>query len=173
MADVRSVAQPFRRSPGLIAPHGEERLQVGPQPIARACHLSLRSLHRLLADQPRSLSRWIRHRRLERARTELVSVPDKPVVVAARFCFSDPTVFARVPGRVRLQPARLPPRCRGPGTGSTRPVVARGTAHDQGTSWRCDVGEGRWGSSVIAVTPDGRTRVLRARSGGNASSQGC
>ncbi|GAY12929.1 helix-turn-helix domain-containing protein [Pseudonocardia sp. N23] len=67
-----------------------------PGMIARACHLSLRSLYRLFADQPRSLARWIRHRRLEEARTDLVAFPDRPIaVVAARYCFSDPTVFAR------------------------------------------------------------------------------
>jgi AraC-like DNA-binding protein len=69
---------------------------LSPTAIAHACHVSLRSLHRLFADQPRSLARWIRYRRLERARVELATVPDRPIaVVAARYCFSEPTVFAR------------------------------------------------------------------------------
>ncbi|MFR9806397.1 helix-turn-helix domain-containing protein [Pseudonocardia sp. RS010] len=67
-----------------------------PAVIARACHLSLRSLHRLFADHPRSLARWIRYRRLERARAELTAFPERPIaVLAARYCFSEPTVFAR------------------------------------------------------------------------------
>lgn len=67
-----------------------------PASLARDCHLSLRSLHRLFTGQPRSLSRWVRFRRLERARAELVAFPDRPIaVVAARHCFSDATVFAR------------------------------------------------------------------------------
>lgn len=93
--DLRAPSDLLRQVLDLI----EARLDdpaLCPEALARACHLSLRSLHRLFADQPRSLSRWIRHRRLERARAELVAVPDRPIaVVAARYCFSDPTVFAR------------------------------------------------------------------------------
>ncbi len=70
--------------------------ELTPAALARECHLSLRSLHRLFADEPRSLSRWIRFRRLERARAELVAFPDRPIaVVASRYHFSDATVFAR------------------------------------------------------------------------------
>ncbi|ODU06472.1 MAG: hypothetical protein ABS81_04535 [Pseudonocardia sp. SCN 72-86] len=93
--DLRAPSDLLRQVLDLIEVRLDDPV-LCPETLARACHLSLRSLHRLFADQPRSLSRWIRHRRLERARTELVAVPDRPIaVVAARYCFSDPTVFAR------------------------------------------------------------------------------
>jgi AraC family transcriptional regulator, positive regulator of tynA and feaB len=97
-----------------------------PESIASECHVSLRSLHRLFADQPRSLARWIRYRRLERARTELLAFPDRPVAaVAARGCFTDATVFARAfrdeygmtPSDVRRASAGA--RSRTPGTDRT------------------------------------------------------
>jgi len=70
--------------------------ELSPATIAAGCHISVRTLHRLFADQPRSLSRWIRFRRLERARVELAAHPQRPIaVVAAQAHFSDATAFAR------------------------------------------------------------------------------
>jgi AraC-like DNA-binding protein len=67
-----------------------------PESLARACHVSLRSLHRLFADQPRSVARWIRFRRLEQARAELMAHPTRPVaLIAATHGFADATSFAR------------------------------------------------------------------------------
>jgi AraC-like DNA-binding protein len=100
---------------------------LSPAAIAMQCHLSLRTLHRLFAAQPRSLARWIRFRRLERARAELGTHPDLPVaVVAARHCFSDPTVFARA---FRDEYGLSPREFRQ--TAGGRAAVSR-TAHDVG-----------------------------------------
>jgi AraC-like DNA-binding protein len=69
---------------------------LGPALVARRCHLSLRSLHRLFADQPRTLAGHIRVRRLECARQALLRERPRPVAsIAAEFCFSDASVFAR------------------------------------------------------------------------------
>ncbi|MCD2197545.1 helix-turn-helix domain-containing protein [Actinomycetospora endophytica] len=69
---------------------------LDPALVARRCHLSLRSLHRLFADAPRTLAGHIRLRRLEKAREALLCEPTRPVAaIAAEFCFSDASVFAR------------------------------------------------------------------------------
>jgi AraC family transcriptional regulator, positive regulator of tynA and feaB len=69
---------------------------LDPSLVARRCHLSLRTLHRLFADQPRTLAGHIRARRLEKAREALLTEPTRAVAsIAAEFCFSDASVFAR------------------------------------------------------------------------------
>jgi AraC-like DNA-binding protein len=70
--------------------------ELDPAFVARRCHLSVRSLHRLFADAPHTLAGHIRRRRLERAREELLADPARAVAsIAAEFCFSDASVFAR------------------------------------------------------------------------------
>ncbi len=69
---------------------------LSPAGIAAGCHISVRTLHRLFADQPRSVTRWIRFRRLERARVELAAHPERPIaVVAAQSYFSSAPAFGR------------------------------------------------------------------------------
>ncbi|MEU0586571.1 helix-turn-helix domain-containing protein [Streptomyces sp. NPDC006132] len=71
---------------------------LSPQTIAAAHHMSLRHLHRLFEKQGTTVSRWIRHNRLEACRREL-GRPGRnaPTVtsVAHRFGFTSPTHFSR------------------------------------------------------------------------------
>ncbi|KXK63859.1 hypothetical protein AWW66_01405 [Micromonospora rosaria] len=72
---------------------------LGPPAIAAAHHLSLRSLHRLFAQQGRTVSGWIRQRRLERCRRDLVDprLAHRPVsAVAARWGFRNNAHFTRL-----------------------------------------------------------------------------
>jgi AraC-like DNA-binding protein len=80
----------------------EERLgdpDLSPASIAAAHHVSVRYLHRLFQAEGTTVSSWIRHRRLERCRHELLdpSYPDRPVAaIAARWGFSHAAHFSRV-----------------------------------------------------------------------------
>lgn len=69
-----------------------------PQTLADAHHISLRQLHRLWAEEETTPAAWIRHRRLERCRRDLVSprMRTAPVAeIAARWGFADPAHFSR------------------------------------------------------------------------------
>ncbi|WP_165922270.1 helix-turn-helix domain-containing protein [Pseudonocardia endophytica] len=68
---------------------------LNPAHVARQFHLSQRSLQRLFADQPRGVADWIRYRRLDRARADLADPRRSVTSVAAQYCFSSPTIFAR------------------------------------------------------------------------------
>ncbi|WP_405679380.1 helix-turn-helix domain-containing protein [Streptomyces sp. NBC_00868] len=85
--------------------------------IAAAHGISVRALHLLFRDQPQSVAATVRHRRLERCRSDLArpelaarSVRD----IAARWCFSSAPVFGRSfreaygtsPGAFRREAAR-------------------------------------------------------------------
>ncbi|WP_328926673.1 helix-turn-helix domain-containing protein [Streptomyces sp. NBC_00190] len=89
--------------------------------IAAAHGISVRALHLLFRDQPQSVAATVRHRRLERCRSDLArpelaarSVRD----IAARWCFSSAPVFGRSfreaygtsPGAFRREAARAPGR---------------------------------------------------------------
>ncbi|MDL5155009.1 AraC family transcriptional regulator [Actinomycetospora termitidis] len=80
--------------------------------VAAACHLSRRTLFRVLAAEGSTLSELLRRERVARARTLLRSDPDLPVAaVAARCGFAGPAQFHRAfraatgssPGAYRTQ----------------------------------------------------------------------
>ena len=121
VALVDLVLAAARSDPPPVAPAGlphalavvEAHLRdpdLGPGLVARGCHLSLRALHRLFADQPRGVAATIRFRRLETARRLLVREPRRSVgSIAAELCFSDASVFARA---FREEYGRSPRDCR-------------------------------------------------------------
>lgn len=79
----------------------EERLgdpELSPQMIAAAHFISVRHLHALFADQHETVAAWIRMRRLDRCRRDLVSLvrPDQTVAsIGARWGFTSPDHFSR------------------------------------------------------------------------------
>lgn len=80
----------------------EERIgdpDLSPASIAAAHHVSLRYLHRLFQAEGTTVSSWIRRRRLERTRRELLDplLAERPVAaIAARWGFSRAAHFSRV-----------------------------------------------------------------------------
>lgn len=89
----------------------EERLadpDLSPATIAAAHHISVRYLYRLFETQETNVAGWIRHRRLERCRRDLLdpALRERSVSsVGARWGFADPVHFNRVFRRAY----RLPP----------------------------------------------------------------
>ena len=97
----------------------EERLGdpgLAPAGIAAAHHISLRYLHRLFEDEHVTVADWIRTRRLERCRRDLLdpALRQQPVgAVAARWGLTSPAHFSRLfraahgvpPGEYRRQHA--------------------------------------------------------------------
>ncbi|THC43156.1 helix-turn-helix domain-containing protein [Streptomyces sp. A1499] len=70
-----------------------------PQAVADAHHISLRHLQQLLAENDTSPAAWIRHRRLERCRLDLVNplLIARPVrAIAERWGFTNPAHFSRL-----------------------------------------------------------------------------
>lgn len=70
-----------------------------PQAVAAAHHISVRSLHRLFADEETTVAAMIRTRRMERCRRDLANplLADQPVqAVAARWGFPDKAHFSRL-----------------------------------------------------------------------------
>jgi AraC-like DNA-binding protein len=84
-----------------VAAYIEEHLRdpgLSPPAIAAAHHLSLRALHRLYEDQDTSVAAWIRRRRLERCRRDLLdpALRSRPVgAIGARWGMSSPSQFNR------------------------------------------------------------------------------
>ncbi|MCC3330929.1 helix-turn-helix domain-containing protein [Nocardia abscessus] len=80
----------------------EQRLgdpALTPKAIAEAHHISLRSLQQLFAADKTTPATWIRRRRLERCRRDLVNpyLRHRPIhSIAARWGFTDPAHFSRV-----------------------------------------------------------------------------
>ncbi|MEH0843494.1 helix-turn-helix domain-containing protein [Micromonospora sp. CPCC 205711] len=71
---------------------------LDPRAVAAAHHVSLRTLHRLFADDDETVAQSIRRRRLERCRRDLRNplLAGQPIqVVAARWGFPDPAHFSR------------------------------------------------------------------------------
>jgi AraC-like DNA-binding protein len=106
-ADV-AAEQPVRRSalgralvPAIKA-HIERHLhdpRLGPADIARDHAISTRYLHKLFAAEERSLSQWILHRRLERARRELLDPElrgEAIMEIAGRCGITNAAYFSRV-----------------------------------------------------------------------------
>lgn len=72
--------------------------ELTPVAIARAHHVSLRSLYKLFEGEQRSVAGLIRERRLERSRRDLLdpSLGDVPVsAIAARWGLTNPAHFSR------------------------------------------------------------------------------
>jgi AraC-like DNA-binding protein len=71
---------------------------LSPARIAAAHHISVRYLHRLFQDEGRTVSAWIRERRLRRCQRDLSDpqLAQVPVhVLAVRWGFPDPAHFSR------------------------------------------------------------------------------
>jgi AraC-like DNA-binding protein len=94
---------------------------LSPSTIAAAHYISVRSLHNLFEAQPHSVAGWIRQRRLERCRRDLLdpALRVRPVsAIAARWGLTDPANFTRIfraaygvpPGKYRLRGDGSSPR---------------------------------------------------------------
>ncbi|WP_158550718.1 AraC family transcriptional regulator [Geodermatophilus sp. TF02-6] len=103
-ADDVMPPEPARADRALLAAvraYVEEHLAdpaLDPRAIAAAHFVSVRQLHRLFAGEEETVARYVRRRRLERAREELArrGARDAPLAVVARRCgFPDATVFGR------------------------------------------------------------------------------
>jgi len=73
--------------------------ELSPSSIAAAHYISTRHLHTLFNQSGTTVSTWIRERRLERARADLLDpmLAERPVwVIAAGWGFPDPAHFSRV-----------------------------------------------------------------------------
>jgi AraC-like DNA-binding protein len=73
--------------------------ELSPSAIAAAHHISLRYLHKLFEAQPTTVSGWIRQRRLERCRRDLLdpALGDWSVsAIAARWGLIDAAHFGRL-----------------------------------------------------------------------------
>ena len=71
---------------------------LDPRAIAAAHFISVRQLHRLFAGEQETVARYVRRRRLERARAELAcsGACELPLAAVAHGCgFTDPSVFGR------------------------------------------------------------------------------
>ncbi|HEY8474987.1 MAG TPA: helix-turn-helix domain-containing protein [Natronosporangium sp.] len=71
---------------------------LSPRSIAAAHHLSVRTLHKLFEPEPMTVAGWIRWRRLERSRRDLLdpALRDRPVsAIAARWGIANPAQFSR------------------------------------------------------------------------------
>ncbi|MDQ1046303.1 helix-turn-helix domain-containing protein [Streptomyces sp. V4I2] len=107
--------------------------RLSPESVARAHHVSVRYLHKVLQQRGVTLASWIRGRRLERIRRDLAdpALADRSVsVIAARWGLLDAThlsrtLRARSSGRARPKSARL--RVAGPVPGA-RTVPRRADA---------------------------------------------
>jgi AraC-like DNA-binding protein len=99
--DRRSVRTDAMLPDGRIRAFIEARLadsDLSPARIAAGCHVSLRRLHRAFAGSEWSVGSWIRHRRLERCRAELLDPAQDGVTIteiAFRWGFSDAAHFSR------------------------------------------------------------------------------
>jgi AraC-like DNA-binding protein len=94
--------------------------ELSPSTVAAAHHISVRYLHRLFQDDGRSVAGWIRERRLERCRRDLVdpALADRSIgATAARWGFGNHAHFNRVfratyglpPGEYRATHSASPP----------------------------------------------------------------
>ncbi len=71
--------------------------ELSPSSLARELDVSVRTLNRAFAAVGESVAAYIRRRRLERARFELVALHDRPSIseIAARWHFADSSHFVR------------------------------------------------------------------------------
>jgi AraC-like DNA-binding protein len=95
-ADARQRAL-LRQIYGYVDTHLADR-ELSPASIAAAHHISLRYLHRLFESERTTVASWIRQRRLDRCRRDLLdpSQRDSPVAaIAARWGLAEPAHFNR------------------------------------------------------------------------------
>lgn len=71
------------------------RADLSPVSIATAHAISVRTLHRLYESDGDSVGRFIQHRRLERARDDVLHTNDPLSTIAHRWGFADASHFAR------------------------------------------------------------------------------
>lgn len=96
-----ALADPHRALMQRIRSHIERNLasaDLGPTSIAAAHFISTRHLHGLFQEQGTTVSTWIRTRRLEQCRRDLIDpvLADRPVAaIAARWGFVDAAHFSR------------------------------------------------------------------------------
>jgi AraC-like DNA-binding protein len=123
---IGSIAPSTRRRALLASVQGfiDRRLgdpQLSPGEIAAAHHISLRYLHKLFEVQGTTVARWIRQRRLERCRRDLLDPAMSHwsvSAIAARWGLTDPAHFSRTfraaygfpPSEYRLTAAGPRPR---------------------------------------------------------------
>jgi AraC-like DNA-binding protein len=101
---VATIAPDTRRRALLAGVRSfiEQRLadpKLSPSGIAAANHISVRYLHKLFEGQGETVGGWIRSRRLERCRRDLLdpALGDWPVsAIAARWGLLDPSHFSRL-----------------------------------------------------------------------------
>ena len=97
----RVAADPHRALMQRIRSHIDRHLastDLGPATIAAAHYISTRHLHGLFQEQGVTVSTWIRTRRLEQCRRDLLDpmLADRPVAaIAARWGFVDAAHFSR------------------------------------------------------------------------------
>lgn len=87
----------LQRIHGFIDAHLADP-ELSPQAVADALHLSVRQLHRLFQQDSTSVSAWIRQRRLERCKTDLLDprLADQPIhAIAMCWGFTHPADFTR------------------------------------------------------------------------------
>ncbi|WP_353116130.1 helix-turn-helix domain-containing protein [Microbacterium sp.] len=96
-----AAADPHRALMQRIRGHIDRNLastDLGPASIAAAHYISTRHLHGLFQEQGTTVSTWIRTRRLEQCRRDLLDpmLADRPVAaIAARWGFVDAAHFSR------------------------------------------------------------------------------
>ncbi|MGR6921733.1 AraC-like ligand-binding domain-containing protein [[Actinomadura] parvosata] len=99
---ARSLPADARQRTLLMAVHAfiEQRLgdaELDPATVAAAHHISVRYLHRLFESENTTVAAWIRQRRLERCRAELISGGRQPVsTIGARWGLPDAAHFSRL-----------------------------------------------------------------------------
>jgi AraC-like DNA-binding protein len=90
--------------------------ELTPAKIAAAQHISVRYVHKLFESEQTTVAGWVRQRRLDRCRRDLLdpALRSRPIsAIAARWGFPDPANFSRVfrsefglpPGEYRLAAA--------------------------------------------------------------------
>ncbi|MBB5958104.1 AraC-like DNA-binding protein [Saccharothrix tamanrassetensis] len=70
--------------------------ELTPERVAAAHHVSTRQLYRLFESEGTTVARWIRDRRLERCRRDLIADRVGVGVVGARWGMPDSSYFSRV-----------------------------------------------------------------------------
>ena|SRR6266498_1244279 len=103
---------------------------LSPGTIAAAHHISVRYLHKLFETQPSTVAGWIRQRRLDQCRRDLLNpaLLDRPVsAIGNRAGFASPTHFTRAfRAAYGLPPAKFR------ATATTSPAPAGPWAHPAG-----------------------------------------
>ena len=130
-----------RRRALLLQIHAflEERLgdpDLSPSLVAGAHYISVRYLHRLFETEETTVADWIRTRRLERCRRDLLdpALRGWPVgAVGARWGFADPAHFSRAfRGAYGLPPGEFRATCGRPAASPAGPEAARGLRASRG-----------------------------------------